>query len=436
VTGAPSPLRELVDSRVGVILSCGRVPKDWREPPLPIVAAARLSNFDHRRVPQLDRWTSGKGLTEWEAERGAIVEALERYCALQRGPGALVRGRASTLDAATIPPTDFVLYSERQYDSLGFRYHRPEDDEELTWTRGTLLGSGEPVYAPASLVYMGFGGHGGREFFTPMNTSGLAGGANLDSAVLAGIYELVERDAFVNTWLGRMPAPRIDFAAAPGLSSRIRWQYERFGVELLAFDLTVDLGIPAVMALALDKLGRLPAASVGLGCDVNPVLALDRAVMEIVQVRSGLLPRFRQEQPPPPIDRHDEVRTLEDHAAWAANPDRLFEFDFLLRSGSVRRLADLVDLDRGSVDANLRLCRERLEAAGCTVAYVDLTTPDLEQLPVRIVRAIATGLQPIHFGFREERLGGERPFRLPRLLGHTARDLVEEDLNPCPHPLA
>jgi ribosomal protein S12 methylthiotransferase accessory factor len=82
------------------------------------------------------------------------------------------------------------------------------------------------------------------------------------------------------------------------------------------------------------------------------------------------------------------------------------------------------------------VCRERLEAAGSTVAYVDLTMPDLEPFPVRIVRAFATGLQPIHFGFGEERLGGHRPFSVPRLLGAVDRDLTEADLNPCPHPLA
>jgi ribosomal protein S12 methylthiotransferase accessory factor len=401
---------------------------------VPIVFGAVLSHFDFRRAPG-ERATSGKGLTEPEAERGAIVEALERYCAAQRRPGSLVDGGASSL-APAIEPGELVLYSERQYRSPGFRYRRPGPRSEVTWVRGTQLGSGEEVHLPAALVYLNFVGMGGREFFTATTTSGLAGGADLPSAALRGIYELVERDAFVITWLARLPVPRIDLSAATGVAAEISGSYARVGIETLAFDLTNDLQIPVVMALAIAHDASLPAAAVGLGCDLDAAVALDRALMEVVQVRTGLVPRFRQAQAPAPIARHEEVLTLEDHATFAAHPANLHELDFLLAPGTPRRAGDLVDLGRGSVEANLGLCRERLEAAGCTVALVDLTLPDLEPFGIRIVRAIATGLQPIHFGFGEERLGGRRPYTVPRLLGYVNRDLTEADLNPCPHPLA
>lgn len=52
-----------------------------------------------------------------------------------------------------------------------------------------------------------------------------------------------------------------------------------------------------------------------------------------------------------------------------------------------------------------------------------------------MVRTLATGLQPIHFGYGEERLGGTRLYRLPRLLGYGTSDRNEASLNPCPHPL-
>ena len=45
-------------------------------------------------------------------------------------------------------------------------------------------------------------------------------------------------------------------------------------------------------------------------------------------------------------------------------------------------------------------------------------------------------LQPMHFGAGQERLGGRRPFEMPRLLGRARRDLEEAELNRCPHPLA
>jgi ribosomal protein S12 methylthiotransferase accessory factor len=433
---ADDALADLVDPRVGIIRSCTQVAKHWSEPPRPVVYQAILSNFDFRRVPVLERIASGKALTAGESRRGAIVEALERYCALQRRPGALVTAPAGSLDAPAIAPEELVLFSEQQYRRPGFRYRRPVSDATLTWVAAKRLGDGGRVYAPASLVYMNFAGDHASEFFAQTSTSGLSGGADIASAVLGALREVVERDAYTITWLARLPAPRIDFDGSDGIATEISRHYERFGIEVIAFDVTTDLDIPVVMAIGFDRSGGLPAAVVGLGCDLDPSSALDRAMMEVVQVRTGLVPYFRREPVPEPIERYEDVHSINDHAAFAGDPANAHEFDFLLEGRAHVRLDELPDRRAGSVDEDLEYCRARLEAAGSTVAYVDLTMPDLEPFPLRVVRAIATGLQPIHFGFGEERLGGTRPFTVPRLLGYRDRDLSEEDLNPCPHPLA
>jgi ribosomal protein S12 methylthiotransferase accessory factor len=426
------PLEELVDPRVGLITSCTRFPKDRREPARPIVYQATVANFDYRKAPELERMATGKGRTSAAAARGAIVEALERYCASSRRPDDLVHGRDDALDGPAIAPEELVLYSERQYGLPGFRHRRPVAGEELTWVRGVRLRDGQAVYVPASFVYMNHPGPGGRELFATATSNGLAGGSSLPSAVLAGLYELVERDAFLIGWLARLPAPRIELSE-PSLAAEVRRHYCRFGVETIAFDITTDLEIPVVMAVAFDRTGAQPAASVGLGCNLDPLIALERAVMEVSQIRSGAVPWYRSD--PAKSRSYEQVHTLEDHAAFAAHPANLAEFEFLL-DGPVVDAPGLANRAGGSVEADLEYCRERLEAAGCTVGYVDLTLPDLEPYGIHIVRAIATGLQPMHFGYGEERLGGRRPFTVPRVLGHTRDDLTEDDLNRCPHPLA
>jgi ribosomal protein S12 methylthiotransferase accessory factor len=88
------------------------------------------------------------------------------------------------------------------------------------------------------------------------------------------------------------------------------------------------------------------------------------------------------------------------------------------------------------VEEDLERCVERLAAVGCQAAYVDVTTPDVAPLGLHVVRAIATELQPIHFGFARERRGGRRLYEVARLMGYATADMSETDLNPCPHPLA
>ncbi len=77
-----------------------------------------------------------------------------------------------------------------------------------------------------------------------------------------------------------------------------------------------------------------------------------------------------------------------------------------------------------------------LEGVGSTAVFVDLTQPDVRPYGITVVRSLATGLQPIHFGCNEERLGGQRLFTVPRIVGYVGRDTIEDELNPCPHPLA
>jgi ribosomal protein S12 methylthiotransferase accessory factor len=175
---------------------------------------------------------------------------------------------------------------------------------------------------------------------------------------------------------------------------------------------------------------------VGLGCHASPVKALSRALLEICQVHPGEAQRYREQPPAKRLKGMEDIKTLEDHSAWASMPEHLGEFSFLLENGRTQRLEDLPDYSTGDVRRDLDHCVSTLRHCGSRVLYVDLTTSDVMDYDIRVARAIATELQPIHFGWSEERLGGRRLFELPHKLGFASKPLTESDLNPCPHPLA
>ena len=70
------------------------------------------------------------------------------------------------------------------------------------------------------------------------------------------------------------------------------------------------------------------------------------------------------------------------------------------------------------------------------MCYADLTMPDVRDHGVSVVRVLASGLQPIHFGHGEERLGGRRLYQVPMKLGYAPVPRTASEFNPCPHPLA
>jgi ribosomal protein S12 methylthiotransferase accessory factor len=127
---------------------------------------------------------------------------------------------------------------------------------------------------------------------------------------------------------------------------------------------------------------------------------------------------------------------LDDHSAYAGQRRHRGEFAFLSRSGARMAVGDLDPRAPAEPATELERCASLLRDLGHPAAAVDLTLPDVRECGFHVARVIVDGLQPIHFGFGEERLGGRRLFSLPHTLGFTATPTTIEELNPCPHPLA
>ena len=247
--------------------------------------------------------------------------------------------------------------------------------------------------------------------------------------------EDIERDAFMVTWLNRLPAPVIDFSRLSGPCGVIRDHYARYGVEVRAYLMATDLPVTAVMAVGFQRTGDGPAAVVGLGCSFDPESALRGALFEVCQVRPG--ERIKHaEGAAAKLNSYSDIHTLEDHAAYFTRADHLHEFDFLGSQSPSVRLEDLENRSTASTEGDLSLIVAALQAIGSRAVFADLTTPDLQDFPIRVVRALATGLQPIAFGHDLQRLGGRRLYELPAKLGLDTAARASADLNPCPHPLA
>jgi ribosomal protein S12 methylthiotransferase accessory factor len=381
-----------------------------------------------------DRTGVGKGYTDAHARAGAIGEALERYCGAQPDLRAIRRFAWSERPSDAIRAEECVLYSDRQYARADFPYRRWRDDQVIPWLPAVDLNDGTPVWIPASLVYLDYAGNDADTFFCPSTSNGLAAGAGVEAAALSALYELIERDSFLITWMNRVPQPEAIAPAPATIETMFIRHYARFGIETRVFRLATDIPVHVMMAVLLDRSGQGPAALVGLGCHADPLLAFRKAIFEAAQTRPGYVHRFADRATWEGLRAYRDVRSLDDHSAFFASTDRLrcwlprylrrphdagsaglscarrTELDFLLQSTSRLDITTLPNLGGESTTDELDRVAASLRGVGCRVICADLTTPDLQGYPVRVVRVFATGLQPIHFGYGEERLGGRRLF--------------------------
>ncbi|MCU1503011.1 MAG: hypothetical protein JWM12_2365, partial [Ilumatobacteraceae bacterium] len=370
-----------------------------------------------------------------DADAAAIGEAVERYCALQWDASRTFVAPWSDVAPAAIGPDELVLHSAEQYARPGFPLAPWSPRTPTTWIRGTELPSGDDVSVPASLVFLVSAPPRPDDRVAMITSNGLAAGPTIESAALGGLCELIERDALLCCWMNRLPATELVTSTAGPLIDGIVRQYARQGVVVREFVLPTDLPATVVMAIAFDDDPTMPSQVVGLGCHPDAGVAAEKALFELCQARPSEARRFVDQPPAGRLRRYQDVVTLDDHSAFVSQRERRDELAFLWSEGRVVTLDDLAHCadDPAQVLAD---CSRHLSELGSRVAYVDLTLPDIAEVGLHVARAVATGLQPIHFGHGMERLGGRRLFELPRRLGMDARDRTVADLNPCPHPLA
>jgi len=388
-----------VDTRTGVISDLFIEPPDDPRVSLPIIATAVPPHLMEKdgslhRLPA--GW--GKGLTISGAVLSAVGEAIERYSASIIDSEKIVWKRFEELEGDVLPPHDLGLYSDEQYDREDFPYVRFDSSIPHPWVLGSWLNNAKPIWLSALFVFLSIELH--REQLIAQGTSnGLAASSSKDDAALRAILELVERDAFMSTWLTASPTQRIqlDDTLDPLLHTVLEG-IEVLGATVEVYRLPASVIGTTVLCLALGDGDQYPGVTFGLGCDLDPRVGLRQAVLELGQT-GPYLRRMKRSGVLKPAEDPTGVREMLDHAAYYFPHERASAFD-RLRSQETISLRELKSVATRSLED----CAAALDEAGVRVALVDVTSADVATGPFSVMRAVSPDLQPIWYGYGLERI--------------------------------
>jgi len=377
---------------------------------------------------------NGSGRTAGEAFAAAVAEAVERYSACYTAGSGAVVASAQELGADAVAPERFALYSELQHAARRFPYARFTRDTRVAWVRATALPSGEPAYLPAQLVYLAWRILPGETRVGSATSNGLAAHASVEEAVLRGLLELAERDAFMITWAARLSWPRLTWEGNARLEEFERRYLRPTGIRVAALDLSAFWRLPCVLGVA--RSGAPAQAPLGVGAGAAPAVeaAVEKALDEAVRVRSwaravrGRDPHGARVPPPERIRRFDE------HVAFYAQDENAQRAGFLDAGGEKRHVRDVPQLEEASVRGRIGAICTRLHAEGASAYAVDVTAPDVRDAGMRVVKVVAPELCPLDVEHAARCLGGRRLYDVPRRLGLRDAVLSAEELNPDPHP--
>ena len=330
----------------------------------------------------------GKGITTEHAKASAMMEGFERYSAEKQDEN-LVTGTASEISSKgkVIDIESLNLPQEFKKENL--------DSLNLEWNICHDMITSEDYYVPSNAIYHPYVSDNSacRNLFKS-NTNGLASGNSLDEAILHGIFEVIERDAWSIFELTHKNSAQIDLESIE--SETVNDALSKFSeneISIKLMDLTADINVPTIAASSDDTLLKdAGLLTLGIGTHLDPEVAILRALTEVAQSRATQIHGARED-----TVRADFARTAGYERMKRINKHYFQEEDEKIS------LSDIENRSTDSITKDIEIVLKELEANEIEhVLYYDLTRPELEVNVARVIipKMELYSIDPSRAGYR------------------------------------
>ena len=330
----------------------------------------------------------GKGISKDHAKASAMMEGFERYSAEKQDDDEVV---IATLDEISekgeyIDPVSLNLPKDFKKENL--------EDMPLEWSLAKDIVSGEDFYIPTNAIFHPYIHDNNVQSLFKSNTNGLASGNILEEAILHGMLEVIERDAWSIFELTHKNYAQIDLDSIESeLVNDIIDKFESEGIKIKLMDFTADIKIPTIAASADDTVTKdAGLLTLGMGSHLDPEVAILRALTEVAQSRATQINGARE----------DTVRADFAREAGYERMKRINKFYFREEDEKIK-LSNIENKSTSSITKDIEIVKEELLANDIEkILYVDLTRPELDVSVVRVVipEMELFALDPSRAGYR------------------------------------
>ena len=323
--------------------------------------------------------SQGKGLDLDAAKASALMESIETWHA-EHITHRLIYGTHDDLAKKynLADPAELPQVSGSYFDAT----------TRILWIEGINLIDQQAIWVPFEMVHADYTepsppGHGCFH----CSTNGLASGNHILEAQCHAICEVIERDA-TTLWHQRKPneqgGTRLDLETVDDPECReIIDRIAAAGLELVVWETTSDVGVPAFYGFLINENGSAPEhVGAGAGCHPSKAIALSRTLTEAVQTRLTYISGARDDLLE---DEYSEEGISIKHRAARE-----------LVSGHTadRSFAETPDHNSSAVPEDFDWLISRLKSVGIKqVVSIDLTNAEFN---IPVVRVIIPGLEAPH----------------------------------------
>ena len=320
----------------------------------------------------------GKGLNTTQAYFSAAFELFERLSSRYYGTETIIRATPKQVEDFRID----VRSITKQVPNVATVYDNFDENMEVDWVWGKSLVTGNERLIPASQVFLS--GTSFKDNFVPNGSSGLSAGAVLKDAILQGLFEVIEHDAWMICQANPITLPIIDQTTLTNTSVKNTVdKIKSLGYNLIIRDYTTDLKIPVIRSWISDPKNYTKYAFNGFGCSVDAELALERSITEAVQ---GFLPEESIE----PYE-YGKIHMVDS----ILSRDSLFGMYYFQKkdienNSNFISFSSIPTMKFSSVDEALKYVVNQITTVlpGSDVLFVDLTRPEFG---IPVVKVLITG---------------------------------------------
>lgn len=314
---------------------------------------------------------AGKGVSKDHARASAMMEGFERYSAEKQDSDECIIANVDEIaeKGNYIDPKSLNLPKEFEKKDIS--------NMSLEWSLTHDLITDEDYYIPTNSIYHPYNHENNIESLFKSNTNGLASGNILEEAILHGIFEVIERDAWSIFELTHKNYSQINLDSIE--SDLINETLERFtsnGINIKLMDFTADINVPTIAASADDTVTRdAGLLTLGMGTHLDPEVAILRALTEVAQSRATQINGARE----------DTVRADFAREAGYERMKRINKYYFRQEENQIN-LSDIENKSTTSINEDLEIVKDELTSNDIKhILYHDLTRSELDVSVVRVI---------------------------------------------------
>ena len=384
-------LEQCCNFRCGISLPYQRIPNNFSD----------ISNVYNYSIPEdsIQTWRTASGsinFNENKAIMGAIGESLERYsgavCMFDIKSYKELKNKNNLLNY-----NEFSLFSEEQFNKEDFLWKRPDKEKQFFGKVYSLYNDKE-YYVPQELISLG---SRTQEACIPSTSTGLAAHSNKYDAIYSAILELLERDSLTTYWLHSLGGREII------LDEKYKKEVDKNKGQVFCFDVTQDWNpYPVIMVCGYLLENNKKRISMGVACRETYEKAIEKAYLEWIQgcVFAGYYDDFHNDIT---LDEYKDVTTFDLHAVYyTKHPEKWNKVPLIKNKFEYKYIEKNKNIGKKDTKYKLEFLLKRLNQANIRLYYKDITTNDVRDVGVTVVRVLSPDLSLLHGDENEMFLGG------------------------------